>query len=281
MMNDQGQRVKEIGPGKPVEITGLDEAPLAGDAFDVCENDDVADNLIAARKEQEKAEETPNSSMSLDQLFAKVKSGDVSELPLVLKADVAGSIEAIKSSLNKIESDEVKVKVIHSAVGGVTESDVLLASTSGGLVIGFNVRPDTKAQQCAKEKSIEIKCYKIIYELLDEIKQAMSGLLAPDKVEEDLGAAEVRETFSVPKIGTIAGCSVTDGKILRGCKARLVREGKVVYEGNLSSLKRFKDDAKEVAAGYECGIGIENYNDIKVGDIIEAYQVKEVARTLD
>ncbi len=281
MSNDRGQRVKEIGPGRPIEITGLSAAPAAGDGFDVCKDEAQAKLLVEARSKKIVASEVPNSKMSLDLLFAKVKSGAVSELPVILKGDVAGSLEAIKSSFEKIATDEVKVKVIHTAVGGVTESDILLASTSGGLVIGFNVRPDTKAQLLAKQKGVEIKCYKIIYELLDEIKKAMGGLLAPDRVESQLGSAEVRETFSVPKMGLIAGSSVVEGKITRGCQVRLVRDSKVVYDGILGSLKRFKDDAKEVIAGYECGLGIENYNDIKVGDIIEAYEVKEVARTLD
>ena len=199
---------------------------------------------------------------------------------MILKADVAGSIEAIKGMFAKLGNDEVKPKVIHDAVGAISESDILLASTAQGIVIGFNVRPDTAASRLAKEKGVEIKSYSIIYELMDEIKAALSGMLDPDIVEKQMGRAEVRDTFSVPKIGMIAGCFVVDGKIGRNHMARLLREGRVIYEGNISSLKRFKDDAKEVASGYECGIGIENYNDLKVGDEIETFVKEEVAREL-
>ncbi|MEZ4872331.1 MAG: translation initiation factor IF-2 [Bdellovibrionales bacterium] len=281
MTDDKGQRVNEVGPGCPVEIIGLSEAPMAGDQFDICENEASVEKLIAYREDEERKANAPSEKVSLEQLFSKMTRGEFSELPVILKGDVAGSIEAIKASFDKMKTEEVEVKVIHSAVGGISESDVLLASTSGAVIVGFNVRPDTTAQRLAKEKGIDIKCYKIIYELLDDIKKAMSGLLKPDLVEKDLGSAEVRDTFSVPKMGVIAGCFVTDGKVVRGSKVRLVREGRLIYEGVMSSLKRFKDDAKEVASGYECGIGIENYNDIKVGDIIEAYQIEEVARSLE
>ncbi len=281
MTNDQGKRVKEIGPGSPIEITGLQESPLAGDAFYICKDESTADELSRLKISEEKNTETPNSGMSLESLFAKMKQGDLSELPIVLKADVSGSIEAVVGSLEKLGNEEVKVKVIHSAVGGVTESDVLLAATSKALIVGFNVRPDTNATRIAGEKSVEVKCYKIIYELLDDIKNALSGLLKPDIKEESLGQAEVRETFVVPKMGTIAGCMVTEGKVIRGSLLRLLRDSRVIYEGNMGSLRRFKDDAKEVASGYECGIGIENYNDLKPGDVIEAYKKVEVARILE
>ena len=219
--------------------------------------------------------------MSLDEIFLKVQLGHVQALSIVLKSDVAGSNEAIKGMFAKIVHDEVKVRVIHTGVGGIGESDVLLASASGGVVIGFNVRPDTTAQRIAKEKGVEIKTYSIIYELIDDVKKALSGMLRPDIIEKSQGQAEVREIFSIPKLGVIAGCSVIDGKIFRTSKLRLIREGRVVYEGQLGSLKRFKDDVKEVANGYECGIGIENYNDIKMGDIIEAYTNEEITRTLE
>jgi translation initiation factor IF-2 len=218
--------------------------------------------------------------MSLEQLFSRVKSGDVKELSLILKSDVAGSLEALKGMIEKVGSDEVKVKLIHAAVGGITESDVLLASTSKGVIIGFNVRPDGGAARLAKEKNVEIKSYSIIYELVDDLKKSLSGLLAPTIVEKSMGRAEVRNTFVVPKMGTIAGCFITEGKIARNNMLRLVRDGKIVYEGKVGSLKRFKDDAKEVASGFECGIGIENFNDIKVGDIIEAFIKEETARNL-
>ena len=280
MMNDKGEQVKEVLPGYPVEILGLPQPPMAGDLFDVAESESKAKDVAEYRKAQIEKEENPNSKMSLEQLFSKVKTGDVKELSLVLKTDVAGSMEAIREMLPKIGNDEVKVKVIHSAVGGVTESDVLLASTANGLIIGFNVRPDGGATRMAKEKGVEIKTYSIIYELMDDLKKALSGLLSPDVVEKAQGSAEVRETFSVPKIGVIAGCLVTDGTISRNHMLRLVRDGKVVYEGKVSSLKRFKDDVKEVASGFECGIGIENFNDIKVGDVIEAFTKEEVQREL-
>lgn len=218
--------------------------------------------------------------VTLDELFAKAKQGDVKELAVILKADVAGSLEALQGMFQKLSTPEVKVKVIHNAIGGITESDVLLASTSQGLIIGFNVRPDSGAQAQAKRAGIEIRTYSIVYELIDDMKKAMTGMLTPDVVEKVMGRAEVRNTFSVAKIGMIAGCFVTDGKILRSNMARLIRDGKIVYEGKLGSLKRFKDDAKEVATGFECGIGIENFNDIKVGDVIEAFVKEEIARQL-
>ncbi len=282
MSDARGQILKEVGPGLAVEIIGLDGTPEAGDTFNVCETEEQAKEISAFRyAEKNKNEEVPNSGMSLDDIFSKVKQGNLKELPIVLKTDVAGTAEAIKGVLSKLGNDEVKVKVIHDAVGGVSENDVLLAQTAGGIVIGFNVRPDVLAQRAAKEKNVEIKTYSVIYNLSDDIKKALSGLLDPDVVEESLGSAEVREIFSVPKLGVIAGCSVTDGKITRNSMLRLVRDGRMIYEGKIVSLKRFKDDAKEVQSGYECGIGIENYNDIKVGDVIEAFQTKEVARELE
>ena len=282
MNNDRGETVQSAEPGEPVEIIGLPDTPDAGDRFDICETENIAQDVSRKRAEDKHVqEETPNSGMSLESIFAKVKAGDVANLAIVLKSDVAGSNEAIKGMFAKLDTEEVKVNVIHTGVGAISESDVLLASTAGGLILGFNVRPDSGAQRMAREKAIEIKTYSIIYELIDDVKKAMGGLLTPDIVEESLGRAEVREIFSVPKLGVIAGSSVTDGKIVRNCLVRLLREGKIIYEGNISSLKRFKDDAKEVQSGYECGIGIENYNDIKVGDEIEAYQKKEVERTLE
>ncbi len=280
MQNDRGQVVKEAGPGMPVEVLGLPEPPMAGDRIDVAKDESAARELAERRKSELIAEEVPSSKMTLEQLFARVKSGDVKELALVLKADVAGSLEAVKGMLDKLGSAEVKVKLIHSAVGGVTESDVLLASTSNGVIVGFNVRPDSGASRMAKEKAIEIKSYSIIYELIDDLKKALSGLLTPEVVEKSMGSAQVRETFTVPKMGMIAGCHVSEGKISRNHLLRLVRDGTIVYEGKVGSLRRFKDDVKEVAAGFECGIGIENFNDIKVGDVIEAYVKEEQAREL-
>jgi len=282
LMSDTGKAVKEAGPAVPVEVMGLPETPKAGDRFDICESDQKANELAETRKKEAEviAIEEASKKVSVEELLLRVKDDGAKELALVLKADVAGSIEAIKGMVKKIETDEVKVKFIHTAVGGVTESDVLLASTAGGVVVGFNVRPDSQASSRAKEKSVEIKSYRIIYELVDDIKAIMSGLLDPDIVEKGTGKAEVRETFSVPKMGVIAGSLVTEGSIHRSDLVRLVRQGRILFEGKIGSLKRFKDDAKEVASGYECGIGIENYNDLKSGDIIEAYRKEEVSREL-
>lgn len=280
MFNDKREAVKEMGPGKPVEVTGLNDTPLAGDRFDICKDERSAEDIISKRKEQDAKEAAHVPAKTLDEIFAKVTNSEKKELPVVLKADVAGSVEAIKGSFEKVNTDEVKIKVIHAAVGGISESDVLLASTSEGVVFGFNVRPDSAAEKMSKEKGVQIKCYKIIYDLLDDVKKLMSGLLSPDEVENTLGRAEVRDTFSVPKVGTIAGTIITDGKVVRNSKVRVIRDGRVIYDGVMNSLKRFKDDAKEVAQGFECGIGVENYNDIKVGDILEAYEIQQVAREL-
>ncbi len=281
MTNDRGESVKEAGPGEPVELLGLPETPVAGDRFDVTEDEVVAREIGEQRhKEMEITRAAANKGPSLEELFAKVKVGQVLELPLIVKADVSGSLEAVRGMLDKVSTPEVKVKIVHTGVGGISESDVLLASTAKGIIIGFNVRPDNVAVQRAKEKGVEVKTYNIIYNLVDEVKKAMGGLLKPTRVERQTGRAEVREIFSVPKIGNIAGCSVIDGKITRSDSARLLRNSVIVYEGKMNSLRRFKDDVKEVSQGYECGIGIENFNDIKVGDVIEAFVVEEVARQL-
>ena len=278
MMNDQGTTVKEVGPGFAVEVMGMPEPPQAGDYFDVTKDEEMALNLSSQRKAKVVSVDQPNSKMTLEQLFAKVKTGEQKELNLVLKADVGGSLEAVKGMVDKTDTTEVKTKLIHSAIGGINASDILLAATAKGMVIGFNVRPDGEAQRLAKEKGVEIKTYSIIYEMIDDLKKMMSGLLDPTFKETQTGRAEVRNIFVVPKMGTIAGCFVVDGKINRNNQLRLVRDGKIVYQGKLGSLKRFKDDAKEVATGFECGISIENFNDIKVGDIIEAFVMEQVTR---
>ena len=281
MLDDKAKPVKVVGPSGAVEILGLDAVPQAGDKFNVTEDEASAREVVARRREESsKASSTPSPKMSLEALFSKVQSGDTKELVLIIKADVAGSGEAIKHELEKIKHDEVKVKVMHMAVGGITESDVLLASTAKAVVIGFNTRPDGAASALAGREGVEIKTYAIIYELIDDVKKAMSGLLSPEVVEKTLGRAEVRNIFVVPKAGTIAGCYVNDGKISRSSMARLIREGRIVYEGKLGSLRRFKDDAREVQSGFECGIGIENYNDIKVGDVIEAYERQSIQREI-
>lgn len=277
LINDRGERVQEAGPSCPVEILGLDAVANAGDRFDAVQTDEDAVRIAGVRKQ--KAEDAnKGTKVSMEAIFDKLKAGAVKEFPIILKSDVAGSAEAIKGMFEKLASSEVKLKLVHSAVGGINESDVLLASTANGIVVGFNVRPDGGAQAEAKRLGVEIKTYTIVYELMDDMKKALSGLLTPETKETQLGRAEVRNIFNAPKVGTIAGCSVVDGKIVRSAQVRLVRDGKVVYTGRLGSLKRFKDDAKEVAQGYECGMSIENYNDLKVGDVIEAFQMESIAR---
>jgi translation initiation factor IF-2 len=281
LTDDKGRPVKSAGPAIAVEILGFEGVPNAGETFNATEKDADARNIAENRVDKNRAK-TPGSQgkVSLEELFSKIQSGDVKELNVVLKADAFGSVEAIRDSLIKLATDKVKVKPILAAPGGITESDVLLASASNAIIIGFNVRPETKARQVAEAEHIEIKCYSIIYELLDDVKKAMTGLLDKKKVEKFLGRAEVRQIFSVPKIGTIAGSSVIDGKIARGANVRLLRDSRIIFEGKMSSLRRFKDDAKEVATGFECGIGIENYNDLKPGDIIEAFQIELVTPEL-
>lgn len=280
LTNDRGERIQQAGPGEPIELLGLDAAPMAGDRFDVVKDEATAEEVSQLRANLDKQKNTVTTKLSLEEMFAKVNKGDVKELPIILKADVQGSVEAIQGMLSKVSTVEVKTKIIHAAVGGVNESDILLAQTAGAVVIGFNVRPDSGASAKSKQLGIEIRTYTIVYELVDDIKKAMTGLLTPDIVEKVMGRAEVRNTFNLPKAGTIAGCLVSDGKIQRSNMLRLIRDGKIVYEGKVSSLKRFKDDAKEVAQGFECGIGIENFNDIKVGDVIEAFTKEEQAREL-
>lgn len=280
LTNDKGERVDRVNPGMPVEVLGLEGVPGAGDRFDVVKDERTAEEVVQIRKDIILKEKEVQKKVSLEDLFSKVTQGEVKDFNIILKADVQGSLEAIQGMLAKATSQEVKPKVIHAAVGGVNENDVLLAQTSKGVVIGFNVRPDNNAAAKAKQLGVDIRTYSIVYEMMDDIKKAMQGLLAPQVVEKVMGTAEVRNIFTVPKIGTIAGCFVTTGKIQRSNMLRLVREGKIIYEGKVSSLKRFKDDAREVQEGFECGIGIENFNDIKVGDTIEAYLKEEIAREL-
>lgn len=280
MTNERGEIVKLALPSDPVEITGLPDTPVAGQQFVVCEKDTQAQE-VAEFYEKEIRAADKGTGANIDDIFSRVLNPNIKDMPLIIKTDVAGSTEAIKGMVDKLENAEVKIKVTHAAVGMISESDVLLASTAGGVVFGFNTKADSNAQRVAKEKGVAIKTYTIIYELIDEIKALMSGMLTPDSIEKPTGKAEVREVFSVPRIGQIAGSLVTEGKITRNSLARLMRNGKVVHEGNLSSLKRFKDDAKEVKSGIECGIGIENYTEIEVGDIIEAYERNEIARDIE
>ena len=282
MMDDKGRTVKVVTPGIAAEVLGFESVPHAGESFNAVSSESAARVLAQVRLDKAKSKAASDrSKVTLEDLFAKIQAGETKELNVILKGDVYGSVEAIKESLVKLSNEKVKVKVIFSAPGGITESDVVLASASNAIVIGFNVRPETKARSLAEAEHVDIKCYSIIYELIDDIKNAMTGLLDKKKVEKYLGRAEVRQIFSIPKIGVIAGSSVIDGKFLRSANVRLLRDSRVIYDGKLSSLKRFKDDAKEVAQGFECGIGIENYNDLKPGDVIEAYQIDLVAPTMD
>ena len=278
MTNDRGRTVKDAGPSVPVEIIGLSEVPNAGDEFNAVEDEKMARSLAEQRREAARQEEfKAGARASLDDLFAQISEG-VQDLNIIVKADVDGSAEAVRASLLKLSCDEVKVNVIHKAVGGITESDVMLASASNAIIVGFNVRPDKGAIDSAERQGVEIRTYRVIYECIEEIQAAMKGMLAPEFREVVLGHAEVRQTIHVPGVGTIAGSYITDGKITRNAQIRVVRDGIVIFEDKISSLKRFKDDAKEVAQGYECGIGLEKFNDIKEGDVLEAFVMEEVAR---
>ncbi len=278
MKNDKGQSVKEAGPSTPVELMGLTEVPEAGDIFYEVKNEKMAKHLIEKRKAQEREKLMTDNVVTLSNLFEKMANENLKQLNLIVKSDVQGSAEAVKQSLEKLSNDEVKVKVIHSVAGAINESDVQLAKAAKAIIIGFNVRPIGAAKEIADKSGVEIKLYSIIYKAIEDVEAAMKGLLDPIYEEKIIGNAEVRQTFKVSNVGTIAGCYVLDGKIERNAGVRVIRESVVIHEGKLTSLKRFKDDAKEVAKGYECGVQIENYNDIKEGDIIEAFVMEEVKR---
>ncbi|MBO6938925.1 MAG: translation initiation factor IF-2 [Deltaproteobacteria bacterium] len=280
MTDDRGQTLKIAGPATPIEVLGLDELPEAGDKLYKVTDAKKAQEVSEANKEKAKAPKVAQPR-TLEQIQAMMQSGEQHELKLVVKADVQGSLEALNGSLEDLATEKVRVSVIHSGVGGITERDVMLASASDGIIIGFNVRPMGKANSMAKKEGVDIRPYSVIYEVLDDVKAAMAGLLAPKLVEKDVGQAEVRETFGIPKIGTIAGCMVTDGKMLRSGQARLVRDGVIVWTGKMGSLRRFKDNVAEVPNGMECGIGLEGYNDVKIGDMIECFEIEEVAATLE
>ena len=282
MFNDQGRKLKTAGPAMPVEIQGFDGLPEAGDEFFVVEEEKMARRIAQSRaaKKREKIL-SAKTKVTLESFLASRPDDEAQTLNLVLKADVQGSLEAVTEALNKLSTDEVKINVVHGGAGAITESDILLAGASEAIIIGFNVRPNLKVKEIAEQEGVEVRFYDIIYKLVNEVKDAMSGMLAPDIEEVYLGQAEVRQTFSVPKVGTVAGCFVADGKITRTAQVRLLRGGVVTYTGQVASLRRVKDDVKEVAKGYECGIGLEKFNDIKSGDIIEAFETKEVARTID
>jgi translation initiation factor IF-2 len=281
MFNDKGEKVEEATPGDPVEILGFTGIPDAGSPFQVTESERHARQVGSKRQELEKQGEAQNvKKVTLDNLYDSIQQGEIKELKVIIKGDVHGSVEALQTALEKLSTNEIKLNVIHASAGAIIENDVNLAAASNAIIVGFHVRPTPKAQSLAEEEKIDIRKYNVIYDVVDDIKNAMEGMLAPDIKEEVIGNAEVRDTFKVPKVGTIAGCYVTEGKVRRNAQVHLIRDGVEIHNGKIDSLKRFKDDAREVEAGYECGIGIENYNDIRVGDQIEVYELQEIAKKL-
>ena len=281
MLDDKGRNLSSAGPATPVEVLGLSGVPNAGETFNAVADEKAAKELVEHRRDQRRRKELAGTSkVTLENILDKIREGAVKELKVVLKADVQGSSEALRDSLSRLSTEQVRVDVISSGVGGITESDVNLAKAGNAIIVGFHVRPAGKAAQLAEQERVDIKLYDIIYEALDDVRKAMAGLLEPIKREKPLGKAEVRQTFTIPKIGMIAGCSVSEGNIKRSSQVRVVRDAVQVYVGKISSLRRFKDDVREVAQGYECGIGVDGYNDLKEGDIIEAYEIEEIAATL-
>ncbi|CDI49373.1 translation initiation factor IF-2 [Clostridium tetani] len=278
MFDDKGRKIKSAGPSIPAEILGLSEVPSAGDRFYVVKDEKTAREMAEKRKEKTRSEYLATSKVSLEDLYSQIKEGKIKELNIIVKADVQGTIEAIRQSLEKLSTDEVKVRVIHGGVGAITETDVILANASSAVIIGFNVRPDSNAIVSAEKENVEIKTYRVIYSAIEDIKKAMIGMLEPEYKEVIQGRAEVRMTYKISNVGTVAGCYVQSGKITRNSGVRIIRDGIVIFESELSSLKRFKDDAKEVAAGYECGIMVEKFNDIKEGDTIEAYTMETIKK---
>ena len=275
MTNSRGERI-ETAPSTPVEITGLAEVPAAGDEFNAVEDERLARELVEQRRQQAKEKEFSSyQKVTLDNLFEQIEVGETKELPLIVKADVQGSVEAVKQSLEKLSNPDARVKVIHGAVGAVSKSDVMLAQACGAIIVGFNVRPDPVARDMAETEGVDMRMYRVIYDAIEEISSAMKGMLAPKTREVELGRAEVREVFKITGVGTVAGCYVLEGKITRNAEIRIVRDGIIIADEHLTSLKRFKDDVKEVARGYECGMGIEKFGDLKVGDIFEAYMIEE------
>ncbi|MEA2348039.1 MAG: translation initiation factor, partial [Thermoleophilaceae bacterium] len=283
MHDYRGTRIKEAKPGDPVEVLGFDGVPEAGEHIHVVENDRRARQIAGDRANRLKTEAIARRQgvkISLEDVFAKAQAGQLAELALIVKADVAGSLEALEDEIAKLPHDQVNVNVIRDGVGGITESDVMLASASGAVIIGFSVRPVGDARSVAEREGVEIRTYSVIYRVIEELRAAMEGMLVPDEVESTVATAEVRELFKASKIGTIAGCHVGDGTVRRGASARLVRDGTVVYDGKIGSLRRFKDDVREVTAGMDCGIVLENFADVKEGDVIEVYETKQVEKTL-
>ncbi|MBQ5758288.1 MAG: translation initiation factor IF-2, partial [Clostridia bacterium] len=279
MLDDRGRTVSSAGPSIPVEVLGFNEVPEAGDTLIVAEADKLTKQVAEERREKIKAAQLKNlSKVSLEDLFKKVEEGELKTLNIIVKADVQGSVEAVKQALEKLSNDEVRVKCIHGAVGAITGSDIMFASTSNAIVIGFNVRPDSIARAEAEKEKVDVRTYRVIYNAIEDVENAMKGMFKPVFQEVDLGMAEVRETFRVSGVGTIAGAYVKNGKIQRNAQVRVLRDNVVLHEGKISSLKRFKDDAREVMEGYECGIGIDGFNDLQVGDMIEAFVMEEVKR---
>ncbi|WP_027623469.1 translation initiation factor IF-2 [Clostridium lundense] len=279
MFDDKGKKIKSAGPSIPVEILGLSEVPSAGDRFNVVKDEKTAREMAEKRKEKERSEYLQSThKVSLEDLYSQIKEGKIKELNIIVKADVQGSVEAVKQSFEKLSTEEIKVRVIHGGVGAITETDVILANASNAIIIGFNVRPDSNAIAAADKEKVDIKTYRVIYTAIEDIKAAMIGMLEPDYKEVIQGRVEVRRTYKISNVGTVAGCYVLDGKITRNSSVRIIRDGIVVNESELASLKRFKDDVKEAAAGYECGIMIEKFNDLKEGDIIEAYTMEEIKK---
>jgi len=277
MLNDKGQKIEEALPSIPVEVVGFTDVPEAGEAFIVVSEERMAKQISLYRQEKMREKELAKlSKISLEELYEKIKKGEVKELNVIIKADVQGSIEAMKEALRKISTAAVKVNVLHEAVGGITETDVNLASASNAIIIGFNVRPVPKAQILAEQEQVDVRTYSIIYDAIDDIRKALEGLLEPTYKEHLLGRAQVLQVFNIHKVGIVAGSMIVDGKVVRGSHARLLRDNVVVYDGRISSLRRFKDDLKDCSQGLECGIKIENFNDVKQGDIIESYEVEEV-----
>jgi translation initiation factor IF-2 len=282
MFNYAGKSIKEAGPSIPVEIMGFSDVPESGDSFIVVKDEKTAKQVASMRYEKIKEKEMADrSKVSLNDLFDKIKQGQITELNLVVKADVQGSLEALKSSFLKLSNPEVKLNIIHDGVGGISESDILLASASNAIVIGFNVRPDSKAKSTAEKEDVEINLYSVIYEAIESVEKAIEGMLAPETKEKVIGRVEVRQVFSVPKAGKVAGSYVLEGKVMRNSHARVIRDNVVVYDGVIDSLKRFQNDVKEVTSGYECGISMAKFNDIKEGDIFEIYEYAEEKRTIE
>jgi translation initiation factor IF-2 len=281
MYDERGNRLDIAGPSTPVQLTGLDGIPAAGDTFIVMPSDREAREISLRRQQLKREQDFRQIHLTtLDDLSQQIKDGQIKELNVIVKGDVDGSVEALADSLMKVAHKEVKLSVIHSGVGTVSESDVMLAAASRAVIIAFRVRPNLNARRLAEKEKVDIRSYSIIYDAIDDIHQALEGLLSPEKKEEILGTVNVREVFKVPKVGNIAGCYVVDGKVTRNSKVRLIRDGIQVFEGGISSLKRFKDDVREVESGFECGLGLENFNDIKVGDVVEAFRIVEAKRKL-